>query len=99
MLEHEPLQFDLVEVSGTNQYKVKPLELVSTVVPPMVVVFKVLLLAAAGDPVFVVPVPAPLFEPPELPHAAITSVAATSPAGASHPLFIGSLRSAGKPVI
>jgi len=29
---HEPLQFDFVEVSGTNQYRVCPLLLVSTVV-------------------------------------------------------------------
>jgi hypothetical protein len=31
-----PEQFDLVEVSGANQYKVKPLELVSTCLPPIV---------------------------------------------------------------
>jgi hypothetical protein len=32
---------DVVEVSGANQYKVKPAELVSTWVPPIVVVFNV----------------------------------------------------------
>jgi hypothetical protein len=34
-----PLQFEVVEVSGANQYKVNPLALVSTVAPLMVVVF------------------------------------------------------------
>lgn len=34
-----PLQFDVVLVSGTNQYNVSPAALVSTVAPPMVVVF------------------------------------------------------------
>ena len=34
-----PLQFDCVLVSGTNQYRVSPAALVSTVAPPMVVVF------------------------------------------------------------
>ena len=37
---HEPLQLDLVAVSGTNQYSVKPLALVSTVTPPMFAVFR-----------------------------------------------------------
>ena len=44
---HEPLQFDFVEVSGTNQYSVKPLALVRTVTPPILVVFSAPLLAAA----------------------------------------------------
>ena len=44
---HEPLQFDVVGVSGANQYSVKPLALVRTVAPPIVVVFSALLLAAA----------------------------------------------------
>jgi hypothetical protein len=32
------VHFDVVEVSGTNQYKVSPAEFVSTVVPLIVVV-------------------------------------------------------------
>ena len=42
IVAQEPLQFDLVLVSGTNQYKVKPLALVSTVVPLTVAVFSAL---------------------------------------------------------
>jgi hypothetical protein len=38
----EPLQFDFVLVSGTNQYKVNPLALVTTLVPPMLAVLSVL---------------------------------------------------------
>ena len=40
-MAHVPLQFDLVGVSGANEYSVKPLALVSTVAPPIVVVFTV----------------------------------------------------------
>src|SRR6516162_10824916 len=48
---HTPLQADLVAVSGANQYRVKPLELVSTVTPPILAVFRVPLVAAdAGGP-------------------------------------------------
>src|ERR1022692_41985 len=36
---HAPLQFDLVAVSMANQYSVKPLAFVSTLAPPIVVVF------------------------------------------------------------
>src|SRR5512140_3526430 len=96
---HEPLQFDLVEVSGANQYSVKPLALVRTATPPMVVVFSALLLAAAleaGAAALEV-VPPELVELVELPQAAIRSVAA-SPAGASHILFIACPRSGGRPV-
>jgi hypothetical protein len=81
---HEPLQFDVVEVSGANQYRVKPWALVSTAAPLIVVVFSALLLdagapeaPAAGGVLLV-----------ELPHAAIIKAAAASPAGASHVLFI-----------
>jgi len=35
---HDALHFDVVLVSGANQYKVKPLELVSTVAPPILAV-------------------------------------------------------------
>src|ERR1700733_4704514 len=35
---HEPVHFEVVEVSGTNQYKVSPLAFVSTTFPLMVLV-------------------------------------------------------------
>jgi len=35
---HDPVHFDVVEVSGTNQYKVSPLAFVSTTFPLMVLV-------------------------------------------------------------
>src|SRR5512142_2150735 len=83
---HEPLHFDVVAVSGTNQYKVRPLALVTTVAPPIVAVFSALLPAAgaleAGAALEAVPP-----EPDELPQAAITKAAA-SPAGTSHTLFM-----------
>jgi hypothetical protein len=94
---HEPLHFEVVAVSGANQYKVKPLALVSTVAPPIVAVFSVLLAAGAleaGAAALEVP---ELVELVELPQAAIMSVAA-SPAGASHLLFIPSPRSDERPV-
>ena len=43
------MQFDLVDVSGTNQYKVKPWAFVSTATPPIVVVFRAALLEAVPD--------------------------------------------------
>jgi hypothetical protein len=46
---HDPLQFDLVEVSGTNQYKVRPLAFVSTATPPMVLVVRAALVEAVPD--------------------------------------------------
>jgi len=46
---HDPLQFDLVDVSGTNQYKVRPMAFVSTATPPIVVVFRAALLEAVPD--------------------------------------------------
>src|SRR5262249_62242970 len=92
---HEPLQFDLVEVSGTNQYKVKPLELVSTVAPPIFMVPSADPEDAAGADAAGEPPEPP--EPPEpgdeLPHAAITSAAATAPAGTSHLFRMTCLRS------
>jgi len=82
---HEPVHFDVVAVSGTNQYKVKPLALVTTVAPPILAVFSTLLPAAgaleAGAGLEAAP--------PELVElqAAIIKAAAR-PAGASHTLFI-----------
>jgi hypothetical protein len=95
---HEPLHFEVVGVSGANQYKVKPLALVSTVTPPIVAVFSVLLLAAAGA----LEAGAAALEVPELvglvelPQAVIISAA--SPADASHLLFIPCPRSDKRPV-
>ena len=45
---HVPLHFDVVDVSGANEYSVKPLLLVSTVTPAIVAVFTVPAAAAAG---------------------------------------------------
>jgi hypothetical protein len=47
---HEPLHFEVVGVSGANQYKVKPLALVSTVTPPIVAVLSVLLTGSWPPP-------------------------------------------------
>jgi hypothetical protein len=80
-----PLHFDVVLVSGANQYKVKPLAFVSTVTPPIVLVSSVLPDAAAEC---VPPEPAGVLEVLELPHPVAISAAAASPTGASHLLPI-----------
>src|SRR5215467_8347081 len=91
---HEPLQFDLVEVSGTNQYRVKPLPLASTVALPTFMVFRVDPEdAAAGELPDPPEPPEPLLPVDELPHAAITSTAAAAPAGTSHLFRMTCLRS------
>jgi hypothetical protein len=73
---HVPLHLDIVDVSGANEYNVKPLALVSTVAPPIFAVFR--LPAAAGTP----PLLAPEYEGPEgvpdEPHAASAAAAATA---------------------
>src|SRR5215470_15994792 len=84
-----PLHFDVVLVSGANQYRVNPLALVRTVAPPIFVVLTALLLDT-GVPVCVPPEPP---ECPELPHPAAISAAATRPAGTSHLFPTLSLRS------
>jgi hypothetical protein len=81
---HEPPHFDVVAVSGTNQYKVKPLALVTTVAPPILAVFSALLPAAAGA---LEAAPPELVELDGLLQAAITKATA-SPAGTSNTLFI-----------
>jgi hypothetical protein len=84
------LHFDVVAVSGTNQYKVKPLPLVTTVAPPILAVFSALLPAAAGAleaGVALEAAPPELVELDEPPQAAITKAAA-SPAGTSSTFFI-----------
>jgi hypothetical protein len=92
-----PLQLDLVEVSGTNQYSVKPLALVSTFTPLIVVDFTIELDEPAATALGEEP-PPELPEPdvpddPELPHAAATRATAASPAGAHHRVPITHLRS------
>src|SRR6476646_4345387 len=80
---HEPLHFDVVAVSGTNQYKVRPLPLVTTVAPPILAVFSALP-PAAGALEAAPPELVGLDEPPQ---AAMTKAAA-SPADTSNTLFI-----------
>jgi hypothetical protein len=92
------LQFDLVAVSGANEYSVKPLALVSTVTPPIVAVFRAvpdeLAVAEAAAEAAADGLPGLLGVVDELPHAAASSATATSPKGA-HIVFlrIGRLRS------
>jgi hypothetical protein len=75
---HDPVHLDVVGVSGTNQYKVKPAELVSTLAPLIVVLVSVLPdeLAAGLD----APAAGGLLELAELPQAAMASTAAASAA-------------------
>jgi hypothetical protein len=96
---HEPLHFEVVEVSGANQYKVNPLELVSSVALPTFLLDRVVEVepAAGADAVGELPEPPEPPEPPvvdvELPHAATTSVAAIAPTGTSHLFRMTCLRS------
>jgi hypothetical protein len=85
------LQFDVVEVSGTNQYSVKPFALVSRVAPPIFAVCS----AVPDDPAAAAEVAAAdgLLAPPEpadevLPHAAAKSATAARPPGTHHRLRI-----------
>src|SRR6516162_10170031 len=84
-----PLQFDVVAVSGANEYRVKPWALVSTAAPLIVVVFSALPDTAAPD---AAPEGA-LAAPPEdqLPHAATVSAAAITAADASQLIRQGCL--------
>lgn len=84
----DPLHFELVGVSGANQYNTKPLELVSTFVPPTVVVSKVALLAEEPAPAAAALLTgdaglllwaAGLLELAELPQAATVKAIAASP--------------------
>src|SRR5580704_6251481 len=77
---HVPLHFDAVDVSGANEYSVKPLLLVSTVTPPIVAVFTVPAAAAAG----LLPlVPLPAEEVADELHAASTAAVAATASTAS----------------
>src|SRR2546423_13386792 len=71
---HVPLQLDVVEVSGANEYSVKPLALVSTVEPPIWAVFRPPAAAAACA---LLPPPDEAGVPDEL-HAATTAAAAAA---------------------
>jgi len=90
-----PLHFEVVLVSGANQYSVSPLESVRTLTPPIVVVLTMLdvvladwvLPPAPPDPAAGAP------ELPELPHPAAISPAAARLTGTSHLLLITVLRS------
>jgi hypothetical protein len=94
---HAPLQFEVVAVSGANEYSVKPLALVSTVTPPIVAVFRAVpdeLAVAEAEAPAAAGLPGLLGVVDELPHAAAISATATSPKEA-HSTFlrIGCLRS------
>jgi hypothetical protein len=80
---HVPLQLDLVGVSGANEYSVNPLALVSTVAPPIVVVFRLPEVAAAGLLVPVLPLPLVEDVPDELHAARIAEAAATASTASS----------------
>src|ERR1700746_2672097 len=76
-LAQEPVHLDVVEVSGANQYKVKPAALVSTFVPLMVVLISVV----PDEPAAGLDAPTAgglLLELAELPQAAMASAAAAS---------------------
>jgi hypothetical protein len=84
---HDPLQFDLVDVSGTNQYKVRPLAFVTTATPSIVVVFRAALVEAVPDADGADELAAGADElaevDDELLHPAARSAAAARPAAAS----------------
>ena len=79
-----PLQLDVVGVSGANEYSVKPLALVSTVAPPIVAVFRLPAVAAAGllllAGVLLLP---PVADVADELHAARTAAAAATASSAS----------------
>jgi len=92
-LAHWPLHLEVVVVSGTNQYSVKPLESVSTVVLPIFAVFKTFADDAADEWEPPPEVPVPPLEVLELPHPVAISAAAARLTGTSHLLPIATLRS------
>jgi hypothetical protein len=79
---HVPLQLDLAGVSGAKEYSVKPLLLVSTVAPPIVALFRLPAVAAAGLLVLVL-LPPLVEEVPDELHAASTAAAAATASSAS----------------
>ena len=89
---HDPLQLDLVAVSGANEYTVKPLALVSTVVPLIVAVFRTVPEAAAWEAAALAgllgAVAGLLLPAVEVPQAAAIRASPARPAGANHRLRI-----------
>ena len=79
---HVPLQLDVVGVSGANEYSVNPPALVSTVAPPIVAVFRLPAVAAAGLPLLL-PLPPLLEDVADELHAARTAAAAATASSAS----------------
>src|SRR5580704_6787568 len=86
---HVPLHFDVVGVSGANEYSVKPLLLVSTVMLAIVAVFTVLAAAATLLVLLVLP-PEDGGEAPDELHATSAAAAgkASSISGRAGPLLI-----------
>jgi hypothetical protein len=90
------LHFEVVEVSGTNQYRVNPLALVSRVAPLTFMVPRAPPETGAADEADDaggLPEPEPPVVDDELPHAATTSVAAIAPTGTSQLFRMTCLRS------
>jgi hypothetical protein len=90
---HEPLQLDLVAVSGANQYTVKPLALASTLVPLIVAVFRTVPEADTGEAAALDELLGVVAEPlllavDEVPQAAAIRASPARPAGANHRLRI-----------
>src|SRR5260221_14734483 len=76
-----PLHFDVVEVSGANQYSVNPLALVRTVAPPIFIVLSALPLDTGAVVPAALPEPAGGLELPELPNPGELTPAWTIPPG------------------
>jgi hypothetical protein len=83
------LHFDVMGVSGANEYSVKPLLLVSTVAPPICAVFTVLAAAATGLPLLLLAgdEEAEAEEAPDELHAASPAVAAAAAGSARSIIF------------
>jgi len=84
---HEPLQFEVDEVSGPNQYTVKPLALVSTFAPPIVAAFRDVLDVAGEEAALGVLLPGLLVPAvDEVPHAAAIRAAGRYEPSVTHHL-------------
>jgi hypothetical protein len=76
-----PVHFDVVAVSGANEYRVNPWALVTTATPPMVELFTT---APPPDAEALDGVPLPVVPADELEHAAAPSATAAIPATATN---------------
>jgi hypothetical protein len=87
---HDPLQLDLVAVSGSNEYTVKPLALASTFVPLIVVAFRAELEEVPGEAAaldgLLALLDVLLLAVGEDPHAAAIRATPARPAGTNHRL-------------